>query len=389
MSDSRISFTCLKGARRELAFTGLGAIAPASLGCYRAPLRLWHNPLAMSATTARPRPSTNRKFTLAARPAGMPKESDFQLVSEPLPALAEGQILLRTQYLSVDPYMRGRMNGVRTYADPVDIGQVMVGGTVGEVVESRNGDFRASEIVTGYWGWQEFAISDGQGLRKLDPNLVPPSTALGVLGMPGMTAYFGFLEICQPKAGETVVVSGAAGAVGSLVGQIAKIKGCRAVGIAGSDAKVAWITGELGFDAAFNYKTTENYVTKLKQLCPNGIDCYFDNVGGPITEAIFPVLNTRARIAICGQISQYNLARAQSGAPVFSELLNKSAKAEGFIVLQFADRYAEGMAQMAKWIKEEEIKYRETFVEGFENMPRALIGVLSGENTGKMIVKMR
>lgn len=319
----------------------------------------------------------------------MPKESDFQLVSEPLPALAEGQILVRTQYLSVDPYMRGRMSGVRTYADPVDIGQVMIGGTVGEVIESRNPDFRVGDVVTGYWGWQEFAISDGKGLRKLDAKLAPPSTALGVLGMPGMTAYFGFLEICQPKAGETVVVSGAAGAVGSLVGQIAKIKGCRAVGIAGSDAKVAWITGELGFDAAFNYKTTENYVTKLKQLCPNGIDCYFDNVGGPITEAIFPVLNTRARIAICGQISQYNLARPQSGASVFSELLNKSAKAEGFIVLQFADRYAEGMAQMAKWIKEEKIKYRETFVEGFENAPRALIGVLSGENTGKMIVKMR
>lgn len=351
--------------------------------------RLCHNLAAMSATTARPNPIINRKFTLAARPKGMPRESDFELVSEPLPPLAEGQIVIRTDYLSVDPYMRGRMNGVRTYADPVDIGQVMVGGGVGEVIESRNPDYRSGDVVTGYWGWQEFAVSDGVGLRKIEPKLAPPSTALGVLGMPGMTAYFGFLEICQPRAGETVVISGAGGAVGSLVGQIAKIKGCRAVGIAGSDAKVAWITGELGFDAAFNYKTTENYVTKLKELCPNGVDCYFDNVGGPITDAIFPVLNTKARISICGQISQYNSDRPQSGAPVFSYLLTKSAKAEGFIVYQFADRYAEGTAQMTKWINEGKIKYRETFVEGFENAPRALIGVLSGDNTGKMIVKLR
>jgi NADPH:quinone reductase len=320
---------------------------------------------------------------------GMPRESDFELVSEPLAPLADGQVLVRTQYLSVDPYMRGRMTGVRTYADPVDIGQVMVGGTVGEVLESRNANIRAGEIVAGFWGWQEFAVSDGKGLRVLDPDLAPPSTALGVLGMPGMTAYFGFLEICQPKPGETVVVSGAAGAVGSLVGQIAKIKGCRAVGIAGSDSKVAWLTGELAFDAAFNYKTADDYVARLKQLCPNGVDCYFDNVGGAISDAILSVINTKARIAICGQISQYNLAKPEPGPRVFRYLLTKSARAEGFLVYNFADRFPEGMAQMAKWIKEGKIKYRETFVEDFENAPRALIGVLSGDNTGKMIVKMR
>jgi len=318
----------------------------------------------------------------------MPKDSDFHLVSEPLPPLSEGQVLLRTQYLSVDPYMRGRMNGVRTYADPVNIGQMMVGGAVGEVVESRNSDFPVGDILTGYWGWQEFAISDGTGLRKIDTNLAPPSTALGVLGMPGMTAYFGFLEICQPKSGEMVVVSGAAGAVGSLVGQIATIKGCEAVGITGADSKVAWITDELGFDAAFNYKTTDDYVARLKELCPNGIDCYFDNVGGPITEAIFSVLNTKARISICGQISQYNSPKPQSFAPIFSYLLTKSARAEGFLVYNYAERFAEGMAQMAKWIKEGKIKYRETIVDGFENVPRALIGVLSGDNTGKMVVKV-
>jgi NADPH:quinone reductase len=343
----------------------------------------------MSVSTAKPHPSNNRKFTLAARPVGMPKESDFELVSEPLAPLGEGQVLLRTQYLSVDPYMRGRMTGVRTYADPVDIGQMMVGGTVGEVVESRNGKFRVGEIVTGYWGWQEFAVSDGKGLRTLDPNLAPPSTALGVLGMPGMSAYFGLLEICQPRPGETVVVSGAAGAVGSVAGQIAKIKGCRAVGIAGSASKVAWLTGELGLDGAFDYKTTDDYVAALKQLCPNGIDCYFDNVGGPITDAIFPLLNTKARISICGQISQYNLPRPEPGPRIFGYLLTKTARAEGFLVYQFMDRFPEGIAQMSKWIKEGKLKYRETIVEGFENAPRALIGVLSGDNTGKMLVKMR
>jgi len=318
----------------------------------------------------------------------MPKVSDFELVSAPIPAAAEGQVLLRTLFLSVDPYMRGRMNGVRTYADPVDIGQLMVGGTVGEVVQSRNENFKVGDIVSGYWGWQEYALSDGAGLQKLDTNVAAPSTALGVLGMPGMTAYFGFLEICHPKAGETVVVSGAAGAVGSLVVQIAKIKGCRVVGIAGTDEKIGWITGQLGCEAGFNYKTTEHYVAKLKELCPNGIDCYFDNVGGPVTDAIFPLLNTYARISICGQISQYNLAKPEPGPRIFSYLLTKQAKAQGFIVSQFAPHFAEGVGQMAKWLKEGKIKYREHFVDGFENAPAALIGVLSGENTGKMIVRM-
>lgn len=342
----------------------------------------------MAATTAKPHPSTNRKFVLAARPVGMPKQSDFELVSEPLPPLAEGQLLLRTQYLSVDPYMRGRMTGVRTYADPVDIGQVMVGGTIGEVLESRHEDFNPGQIVTGYWGWQEFAVSDGNGLRQLDPKLAPVSTALGVLGMTGMTAYFGLLDICQPKPGETVVVSGAAGAVGSIVGQIAKIEGCEVVGVTGSDDKVAWLTGELGFNAAFNYKTTSDYAARFQELCPNGVDCYFDNVGGAVSDAILSVINTKARIAICGQISQYNLAKPEPGPRVFRYLLTKSARAEGFLVYNYADRFAEGIAQMAKRMKEGKIKYRETVVEGFENAPRALIGVLSGDNTGKMLVKI-
>ena len=317
----------------------------------------------------------------------MPKESDFRLVSAPLPALASGQVLLRTVFLSVDPYMRGRMNGIRTYADPVDIGQLMIGATVGKVAQSQNPAFQVGDIVVGYWGWQEYAVSDGKGLQKLDPSLAPISAALGVLGMPGMTAYFGFLDICQPKPGETVVVSGAAGAVGSLVGQIAKIKGCRAVGIAGTDAKVAWLTGELGFDAAFNYKTTEDYVAKLRELCPQGIDCYFDNVGGAVTDAVLPLLNVRARISVCGQISQYNSAKPEPGVRPYIFLLTKQSRAEGFIVSQWMDRFPEGVAQMARWLKEGKLKHREQIVEGFENAPRALIGVLQGDNTGKMLVR--
>ncbi|HXX43381.1 MAG TPA: NADP-dependent oxidoreductase [Candidatus Acidoferrales bacterium] len=343
----------------------------------------------MTASTASSVPSVNRQFVLAARPVGMPKESDFILVEAPIPALASGQLLVRSTFLSVDPYMRGRMTGVRTYADPVNIGQIMVGGTVGKVVQSLNPQFQPGDVVSGYWGWQEYVTSDGKGLQKLDTKLAPPSTALGVLGMPGMTAYFGFLDICKPKAGETVLVSGAAGAVGSLVGQIAKIKGCRAAGTAGADDKVAWLTGELGFDAAFNYKTTGNYVEKLKELCPSGIDCYFDNVGGAVTDAVLPLLNERARISICGQISQYNAAKPELGVRPYVFLLTKQARAEGFIITQFMDRFAEGIAQMAQWIKEGKIKYRETVIEGFENMPRALIGVLSGDNTGKMIVSVR
>ncbi|HTR48480.1 MAG TPA: NADP-dependent oxidoreductase [Verrucomicrobiae bacterium] len=343
----------------------------------------------MTASTASPTPSVNRRFLLAAKPVGMPKESDFRLVEAPIPAPASGQVLLRSTFLSVDPYMRGRMNGVRTYADPVLVGELMVGGAVGKVVQSLNPQFQPGDIVSGYWGWQEFAVSDGAGLRKLDPTAAPPSTALGVLGMPGMTAYFGFLDICQPKPGETVLVSGAAGAVGSLVGQIAKIKGCRAVGVAGTDEKVAWIVNDLGFDAAFNYKSTQNYVAKLKELCPGGIDCYFDNVGGAVTDAVLPLLNVRARLSICGQISQYNATKPELGVRPYAYLLTKQARAEGFIITQFMDRFGEGIPQMAQWLKEGKIKYRETIVEGFENMPRALIGVLSGDNTGKMVVAIR
>jgi NADPH:quinone reductase len=331
---------------------------------------------------------TNRKFTLASRPVGMPKESDFKLVEAPVLEPNPGEFLVKALYISVDPYMRGRLRDAKSYAAPVEIGGVMVGGAVGEVVASNNARFEVGDVVQSDFGWQEYAISNGKGARKIDPAIAPISTSLGVLGMPGLTAYFGLLDIGQPKRGETVVVSGAAGAVGSLVGQIAKIKGCRAVGIAGTDAKVRYLVDELGFDGAFNYKTTKNYVEKLKELCPKGIDVYFDNVGGAVTDAVIPLLNVRARMAICGQISQYNQEKPEPGPRWLWALIVKQARAEGFLVFQFADKYQQGITEMAGWIKAGQLKYREDIVEGFENLPQAFIGMLGGDNTGKRLVKV-
>ena len=331
----------------------------------------------------------NRQIVVAGRPAGMPKESDFKLVESPMPNPGDGEALVQTVYLSVDPYMRGRLTGVRTYADPVNIGDVMVGGTVSKVVESRDPALKPGDLVLGYLGWQEYAVAKAKDLQKIDA-VALPSAALSVLGMPGMTAYFGLLEIGKPREGETVVVSGAAGAVGSLVGQIAKIKGCRAVGIAGSEQKIQWLTGELGFDAAFNYKTTEDYTAKLKELCPKGIDVYFDNVGGTISDAVFRLINSRARIAVCGQISQYNNTdrNADVGPRILTQLLVKTARVEGFLVFQFADRYAQGIREMATWLREGRIKYREEFTEGLDSAPRAFIGMLNGANMGKQLVRV-
>jgi NADPH-dependent curcumin reductase CurA len=333
--------------------------------------------------------STNKQILLAARPVGFPKESDFNLVESPVPIPTEGQILVRSIYLSVDPYMRGRMNDAKSYAAPVPIGGVMGGGVVGRVIKSNNSEFKEGDIVEGRFGWQEYAVSDGREVRKIDPTLAPISTALGILGMPGLTAYFGLLEIGKPQPGETVVVSGAAGAVGSLVGQIAKIQGCLAVGIAGRDDKVAYLTDELGFDGAFNYKTVADYTGKLREVCPNGIDVYFDNVGGEITDAVFRLINTRARISICGQISQYNLEKPEMGPRlILTSLLTKQASAEGFLVFQFLDRYPQGLKQMAQWLREGKLKYKEDIEEGLENTPRAFMAMLKGRNVGKQLVKV-
>jgi len=333
-------------------------------------------------------PSVTRVFQLAARPVGMPKESDFAIVESPLPALGDGQVLVKTAFLSVDPYMRGRITGIRTYADPVNIGDVMVGGAVGQVLESRSSDFAPGDFVVGQWGWREHAVIEARPPQKLDAAVAPVSTALGVLGMPGMTAYFGLLDICHPKHGETVLVSGGAGAVGSLVGQIATISGCRAVGIAGTDSKVDWMVKELGFDAAFNYKTVTDYPAKLKEVCPNGIDCYFDNVGGAITDAVLPQMNVYGRVSVCGQISQYNLQKPEPGPRILGFVLVKQLRVEGFIVTRFTSKFGEGIAQMAQWLRQGKLKYREEVVEGFENTAKAFIGMLEGDNTGKMLVKV-
>jgi NADPH:quinone reductase len=330
----------------------------------------------------------NRQITLAGRPAGFPSESDFKLVASEIPKPGEGECLVQGLYLSVDPYMRGRMRDQASYAAPLQLGDVMFGGVVGRVVESRSTALKPGDIVEGLLGWQEYAVAPGTQLRKVDPALAPISTALGVLGMPGITAYFGLLDIADPQPGETVVVSGAAGAVGSTAGQIARIRGCRVVGIAGSDEKIRQIVDELGFDAAFNYKTTQDYVAELQRLCPNGIDVYFDNVGGAITDAVFRLLNLHARVSVCGQISQYNLEKPDLGPRLLWHLIVKRARVQGFLVFDYAARYDEGLEQLGKWVREGELQYRERIVDGIENAPRAFLEMMQGKNIGKQLVRL-
>ncbi len=332
--------------------------------------------------------STNRQIQLAARPSGFPKPTDFRLIDGPIPRPADGQFLVGISYLSVDPYMRGRMNAVRGYADPQKLDEVMGGGAVGKVVASRHPGFAEGEYVVGMFGWQQYALSDGSGVSKVNPALAPITTAIGVLGMPGLTAYFGLLDVCKPNAGDTVLVSGAAGAVGSAVGQIAKIHGCRVVGIAGSAEKIRWVTEELGFDAAFDYKTETRYSDKLKDLCPNGIDCYFDNVGGAITDAVFPLMKPNGRVAVCGQISMYNLEKPETGPRLLPLVLVRTLTVRGFLVFHFSDRYPQAIAQLARWRGEGKLKDRETVAEGIESAVTAFLGMLRGENIGKQLVRI-
>jgi len=331
----------------------------------------------------------NRQITLASRPVGYPKESDFKLIETPIPTPEDGQVLLKTIYLSVDPYMRGRMNQARSYAANVEFNEVMVGGVVAQVVESKHSDFQVGDIVNAHIGWQEYGVSGGDGLRKIDSSIAPISTGVGILGMPGLTAYFGLLEVGNLQEGETVFVSGAAGAVGSVVGQIAKIKGCRVVGSAGTDEKISYILDELGFDAAFNYKNTSDYYAKLGELFPDGIDVYFDNVGGKITDAVFPNLRLKGRVVICGQISQYNLENLETGPRFLWHLITKRARIEGFLVSDFGDKQTNALKQMAEWVQEGKLKYRETIAEGgIDQAPLAFISMLKGGNIGKQLVKI-
>lgn len=333
-------------------------------------------------------PNRNRKFVLARRPQGMPREGDFELVEEPVPTLKDDEVLVRAAFLSVDPYMKGRMVDAPSYTPPVKLGETMAGGGVGEVVLSNVADFSPGEFVEGPLGWQEVAAVKGAALRKLNPLLAPISTACGVLGMPGLTAYFALLEKGRPEPGETVVVSAASGAVGAVVGQIAKIKGCRAVGIVGSDAKGDYITGELGFDAAINYKTASDLGAAVAQACPKGVDIYFDNVGGEVTYAVLDHLAMRARIIICGQIALYNLTEPYVGDRNLRFMLVNRARMEGFLVFDYLDRYPEGLAILGDWIKEGKLKYKEDVIEGFENMPKALLRLFEGKNFGKQLVKI-
>ena len=330
----------------------------------------------------------NRQWRLAAHPIGLTKESDFQWREEPVPTPGDDEILVHNIYLSLDPANRGWVRDVESYIPPVAIGEVMRGITIGLVEQSHHAGFQAGDIVQGMLGWQEYAMTDGTDLTKLPRDQSLPLTAyLGLFGIVGPTAYFGLLEIGKPKPGEALVVSAAAGAVGSLVGQIGKIEGCRVVGIAGTDEKCHWITKELGFDAAINYKT-ESISERLKTHCPDGIDVYFDNVGGEILDTVLSLINVRARIVICGTISQANAIKSVPGPYNFRNILTQRARVEGFIVLDYVDRFQQAIEDLRRWLAEGKMQYRVDLVDGLENAPRAINKLFDGSNKGKLIIKV-
>ena len=331
---------------------------------------------------------SNRQWRLAVRPEGLIKESDFEWHEEPLPTPGANEILVRNIYLSLDPAGRGWVREAKSYIPPVAIGEVMRGITIGVVEQANHAGFQVGEVVQGILGWQEYALSDGAGLTRLPINpSLPLAAYLAVFGIIGPTAYVGLLNIGKPKAGETLLVSAAAGAVGSLVGQIGKIKGCRVVGIAGSDEKCRWITEDLGFDAAINYKT-EPVHEHLKTHCPEGIDVYFDNVGGEILDAVLSLINVNARIVICGLISQYNAIEPVPGPYNFRSILTQRARVEGFIILDHMDRFQEAFKDIGSWLAEGKIQYRVDIIDGLENAPRGINRLFDGTNKGKLIVKV-
>ncbi len=329
----------------------------------------------------------NHQIRLAARPVGMPKRSDWSYVEEPVREPREGEVLIKVLYISLDPAMRGWISGHKSYIEPVKVGDVMRALGVGRVVASKNSKIAVGDHVSGTPGAQEYAISDGNGYFKIDQQIAPLPVYLSALGMPGMTAYFGLLDTGQPKAGDTVVVSAASGAVGAVVGQIAKIKGCRVVGIAGGEEKCRYIKDELGFDAAIDYKKEEIYQA-LRQTCPKGIDVYFDNVGGDILDAVLTQINLGARIVICGAISQYNNTGPIKGPSNYLSLLVNRASMKGMLVLDYLPRYPEGMREMAGWIRAGRLKSREHIVDGLENFPETLLMLFTGENFGKLEIRV-
>ncbi len=328
----------------------------------------------------------NKRVVMASRPTGWVTERNFRVENAPVPQPKDGEVLVKNLWLSLDPYMRGRMNDTKSYAAKQEIDAVMVGGTAGEVVESKNPKFKPGDKVVGAFGWQQYGVSDGKGLNVVDASRIPLSAYLGVVGMPGVTAWVGLLDICQPKEGETVVVSAASGAVGSVVGQIAKLKGCRAVGIAGGKAKCDYVVNELGFDACIDYKAGR-LNEDLKAATPKGIDCYFENVGGEILDAVLRRMNAFSRIAVCGLISQYN-ATEPYGVKMFQSILVNRIKVQGFIVSDRLELWGKAIPELAGWVASGKIKYRETVAEGLESAPKAFIGMLKGENFGKQLVKL-
>lgn len=333
----------------------------------------------------------NRRIVLASRPVGKPTTENFRMEQAPVPVPQEGEVLMQTQFLSLDPYMRGRMNAGKSYADRVELGQTMVGGTVSKVVSSRNPKFKKGELVSAFAGWQDYALSNGSDLMKLDARIGQPSYALGLLGMPGLTAYVGLLDIGEPKAGETVVLAASTGAVGSVVGQIAKIKGCRVVGIAGAQEKCKYAVEELGYDACISHYD-DDMAEQLRAACPDGIDVYFENVGGSSWEAVMPLLNNHARVPVCGLIAHYNQTELPPGPDRMSllqgQILQRSIRMQGFIVSDYRERIPAFIGDMAGWLAAGKLKYKEHRIDGLENAPEAFLGLFKGANFGKLVVKV-
>jgi len=338
-----------------------------------------------------PPPAVNRRIVLARRPKGAPSAEDFRLESEPVPVPGSNQVLLRTRYLSLDPYMRGRMNEGRSYAAPVALGAPMTGQTVSVIEDSRNSAFKVGDLVLANVGWQDYGLSDGRDLVRIDAAMPQPSYALGVLGMPGLTAYVGLLDIGQPKAGETVVVAAATGAVGSVVGQIARIKGCRAVGVAGGREKCGYALKTLGFDECLDHEEAE-LPQRLAAACPKGIDVYFENVGGAVLGAVLPLLNIGARVPLCGLIAWYNLDKLPEGPDrtpqLLTTVLRQRVRVQGFIIFDHYHRLPAFQQEMGPWLREGRVRYREQLIDGLENAPQGLMGLLRGENFGKLIVRV-
>ena len=330
----------------------------------------------------------NKAILLEKRPVGLPQLSDFTFVSNDIDTVTTGELLLKTTYVSVDPYLRSRMNDAKSYIPPFELHKPISSGIIAEVIDSKNTAFEKGDFVSGMLEWKEFQKSNGEGLLKVDASKAPLSAYLGVLGLTGLTAYLGLTEIGKPKKGETIVVSGAAGAVGSIVGQIAKLYGCKVIGIAGTDDKVTMLKSSLGFDEAINYNTTKNMTAAIKEAAPNGVDIYFDNVGGPISDAVLLNIKPFARFIICGAISVYNNTELPKSISVQPFLIKNSALMQGFIVFNYAEKYPEAIKQISQWLAEGKLSYTETIVEGFDAIPQTFLDLFQGKNKGKMLVKI-